>query len=92
MFNEADAPMRVTGNAQLGGGIFSFSESRGALSPLEVRMIRLELRLADLEARTLPARWHRLVLWVDHYWRRIAEPTAARTRQLRQILRELLWR
>lgn len=91
MWGEAEAPMRVTPNAQLGGSFFSFSEGQGALSPIEVRLIRLELRLAQLEARTLPARWHRLVLWEQHYQRRGIEALARWSWQARQILRSLLW-
>lgn len=39
------------------------------VNALEDQVKLLERRLADLESRTLTARWHRFLRWVQAYWR-----------------------
>lgn len=73
MWDQSKAPMRVSYHATIGDGLFQFNEPHGSLSPLEVKLIVLELRLAALEARMPAARWHRLLLHLRAAWTRRRE-------------------
>ena len=65
-FYGADAPLRISDVPQLGDPLFTFPDGeeaqiRPSLVELGHLVSRLVARVETLEARTLPARWARLV-------------------------------
>lgn len=71
MWDQSIAPLRVSDSPMLGSVIFRMAEPPPMLSAAEIRIIRLEARLAQLEDRMLRARIarlrRRLAVWLERF-------------------------
>lgn len=81
MWNQADAPLKITGNAQLGDALFVMGaveegeqlpadlySLRDRLGVQQQQILQLTQRVVLLEAQTPTAYWQRFLLWLRGLW------------------------